>query len=128
MIKEAFVEAADSLFHIIEILLSIKALYLSRSTVIWRCEVMAEDLTQQLQRDIADCECLSLQLDESTDTSDTAQLCVFIQMVFTDTTKEEELLKLLLMKEHMQGEFSFTGIVASAANLPSAGTQEVSHS
>ncbi|KAK3516024.1 hypothetical protein QTP70_001864, partial [Hemibagrus guttatus] len=31
------------------------------------CEVMAEDLTQQLWKDIVDCECFSLQLDESTD-------------------------------------------------------------
>ena len=41
---------------------------------------MAEDLTQQLQRDIADCVCFSMQLDESTDTSDTAQMCIFIRM------------------------------------------------
>jgi len=71
MIKEAFVEAADSLFRDFknkpEILSSIKALQLSRSTVTRRCEVMAEDLTQQLQKDIADCDCFSLQLDESTD-------------------------------------------------------------
>ena len=72
MIKEAFVEAADSLFQDFnkkpEILSSIKALQLSRSTVTQRCEVMVEDLTQQLQRDIADCECFSLQLDVPTDT------------------------------------------------------------
>ncbi|KAF7650099.1 hypothetical protein LDENG_00131240 [Lucifuga dentata] len=82
MIKEAFVEAADSLFQDFknkpEILSSIKALQLSRSTVTRRCEVMADDLTQQLWKDIADCECFSLQLDESMDISDTAQLCIFI--------------------------------------------------
>ena len=54
MIKEAFVEAADSLFqdfkNKLEILSLIKALKLS--TVTLRCEVMAEDLTQQLRRDI----------------------------------------------------------------------------
>ena len=50
---------------------------------------MAKDLTQQLQRVIADCKCFSLQLDESTDTSDTAQMCIFIWMVFTDMTEEE---------------------------------------
>ena len=58
MIKEAFVEAADSLFRDFrnkpEILSSIKALQLSRSTVTQHCDVMAEDLTQQLERDIAD--------------------------------------------------------------------------
>ena len=94
MIK-AFVEAADSLFqdfkNKLEILSSIKALQLSTSTVTQLCEVMAEDWTQQLRRDIADCECFSLQLGESTDTSDTAQLCIFIRMVFTDMTEEEKI-------------------------------------
>ena len=111
MIKEAFVEAADSLFldfkNKLEILSSIKALQLSRSTVTQRCEVMAEDLTQQLRRDTADCEYFSLQLDGSTDTSDTAQLCVFIWMVFTDMTAKEELLTLLTMKERTRGEDIF---------------------
>ena len=111
MIKEAFVEAADSLFldfkNKLEILSSIKALQLSRSTVTQRCEVMAEDLTQQLRRDTADCEYFSLQLDGSTDTSDTAKLCVFIWMVFTDMTAEEELLTLLPMKERTRGEDIF---------------------
>ena len=65
---------------------------------------MADDLTQQLQRDFADCECFSLQLDESTDTSDTVQLCIFIRTVFTDMTEEVELLTLLPMKECKQGE------------------------
>ena len=67
---------------------------------------MARDLTQQLRRDIADCECFSLQLDESTDSRGKAQLCIFIWMVFTDMTAKEELLTLLLMKERMQ-EFIF---------------------
>ena len=103
MIKEAFLEAADSLFRDVEnkldTLASIKALHLSRSTVTQRYEVMSEDLTQQLWSDIADCKCFSLQLHESTDTSNTAQLCIFIQMVFTDMTAKEELLTLLFMKE-----------------------------
>ena len=49
----------------------------------------------------------SLQLDESTDVSDTAQLCIFIRMVFTDMTAKEELLTLLPMKEHTRGEDIF---------------------
>lgn len=109
MVKEAFVEAAD-LFRDFknkpERLASIKALQLSRSTVTQRSEAMAEDLTQQLWKDIADY-CFSLQLDESTDVSDTAQLCIFIRMVFTDMTAKEELLKVLPMKEHTRGENVF---------------------
>ena len=52
---------------------------------------MGKDLTQQLQRDIADCKIFWLQLDKSTDTSDTSQLCNFIWMVFTGMTVKEEL-------------------------------------
>ncbi|CAI5694542.1 unnamed protein product [Oreochromis niloticus] len=111
MVKEAFVEEADSLFRDFknkaEITSSIKALQLSRSTVTRRCEAMAEDLTQQLWKDIGDCQCFSLQLDESTDVSDTAQVCIFIRMVFTDITAKEELLTVLPMKEQMRGEDIF---------------------
>lgn len=111
MVKEAFVEAAGLLFRDFknkpEILSSIEALQLSRNTVTKRSEAMAEDLTQQLWKDIADCECFSLQFDESTDVSDTAQLCIFIWMVFNDMTAKEELLTLLPMKEHTRGEDLF---------------------
>ncbi|XP_072769214.1 general transcription factor II-I repeat domain-containing protein 2-like [Nerophis lumbriciformis] len=111
MVKEAFVEAADSLFRNFknkaEILSSIKAVQLSRCTVTRRCEVIAEDLTRQLWTDIGDCECFSLQLDESTDVSDTAQMCIFIRMVFSDITTKEELSTLLPMKEQTRGEDIF---------------------
>ena len=68
---------------------------------------MAEDLTQQMWKDIGYCECFSLQLDESTDVSDTAQMCVFIRMVLSDMTAREELLTLLPMKEKARGEDIF---------------------
>ena len=86
---------------------SIKALQLSRNTVTRRSEAIAEDLTRQLWKAIADCECFSLQLDESTDVSDTAQLCIFIRMVFTDMTAKEKLLTILSLKEHTRGENIF---------------------
>ena len=53
---------------------------------------MAEDLIQQMCKDIGDCECFSLQLDESTDVSNTAKVCIFICMVFSDITAKEKLL------------------------------------
>lgn len=98
----------NSLFS--EILKTNQKYYLqskSRSTVTRRREAMAEDLTKQLWKDIVDCECFSLQLDESTDVSDTAQLCIFIRMMFPDTTAKEELLTALPMKEHTRGEKIF---------------------
>ena len=111
MVKDEFIEAADSLFRDFknkpEILGSIKALQLSRNTVTRRSEAIAEDLTRKLWKDIADCECFSLQFDESTDVSDTAQLCVFIRMVFTDMTAKEELLTILPLKGRKRGEDIF---------------------
>ena len=77
---------------------------------------MAKDLTQQLRRDIADYEYFSLQLDKSTDTNDTAQLRIFLQMVFTDMTAKVELLTLLLMKERMRGEDIFQAFKNCAEN------------
>lgn len=63
---------------------------------------MAKDLKMQFWKDIID----SLQLDESIDVSDEAQLCIFIWMVFTDMTAKEELLIILPMKGHMwRGDF-----------------------
>lgn len=64
-------------------------------------------LDQVRRKDIANCECFSLLLDKSTDMSDTAQLCIFIRMVFTDMASKKELLKVLLMKEHTWGEDIF---------------------
>ena len=90
MVKEAFMEAADSLFvdfkNKDEIMFAIKDIQLSRSTMTRRCEGMEENLTAQLQRDIAMCECFSLQFDESTDSVDVAQLCLFMRMMFYDMT------------------------------------------
>ena len=39
--------------------------------------------------------------------SDTAQLCIFFRMVFTDMTAKEELLTILPLKEHTRGEDIF---------------------
>ena len=84
--KEAFLEAADSLFvdfkNKTEITKAIKEVQLSRITTTRRCEGMAVDVEEQLRKDTDACECFSLQFDESTDIVDVTQLCVFIRMVF----------------------------------------------
>lgn len=49
-------------------------------------------------------EYFSLQLDESTDISDTAQLAVMIRIVLSDFSLKEELLTLLSMQERTRGE------------------------
>ena len=69
--KEAFLEAADSLFddfkNKAEIVKAIKEVQLSRKTTTRRCEGMAVDVEEQLRKDIDLCECFSLRFDESTD-------------------------------------------------------------
>ena len=39
--------------------------------------------------------------------SDTAQMCIFIRMVFNDIIAKEELLTVLLMKEYTRGDDIF---------------------
>ncbi|XP_067937246.1 general transcription factor II-I repeat domain-containing protein 2A-like [Watersipora subatra] len=111
MVKEAFMEAADSLFvdfkNKDEIMSAIKDVQLSRSTMTRRCEEIEKNVTAQLQRDIAMCECFSLQFDESTDSVDVAQLCLFIRMMFDNMTAKEELLCILPLKGHTRGEDIF---------------------
>ena len=42
--------------------------------------------------------------------SDTAQMCIFIRMVFNDITAKEELLTVLLMKEYTRGDDIFQSL------------------
>jgi Domain of unknown function (DUF4371)/Spin-doc zinc-finger/hAT family C-terminal dimerisation region len=108
IIKEAFLEAADSLFDSFknksEIMASIKDMPLSRNTVTRRMEAMSEDVTVQLQHDLNNCNCFSLQFDESTDAVDTAQLSVFVRMAFEDGSVKEDILIVLPLKETTKGE------------------------
>ncbi|XP_049444494.1 general transcription factor II-I repeat domain-containing protein 2-like [Epinephelus fuscoguttatus] len=115
VVKEAFIEAADALFdefkNKMEIVAAIKDVQLSRNTVTRQCEAMTEDVEGQLKKDIDACECFSLQFDESTDTVDVAQLCVFIRMVFDDISAKEELLIFLPLKGHTRGEDVFNAFM-----------------
>ena len=124
MVKEAFIEIADSLFGNFKnkdkIMSAIKDLQFSRSTVTRRFEGMEENLAAQLERDIDRCECFSLQFDESTDFVNIAQLCVFIRMVFENMTAKEELLCMLPLKGHIRGEDTFQAFMnfANKTKLP----------
>nr|XP_022908263.1 general transcription factor II-I repeat domain-containing protein 2A-like [Onthophagus taurus] len=113
--KEAFLEASEKLFcnfkNKNEILNAIKDLQLSRRTVTRRIEDMNENVIQQLEEDIYSCSFFSLQFDESTDAVDTAQLIVFIRMIFSDISIKEEFLTILPMKETIRGEDIFTTFV-----------------
>ncbi|XP_067118586.1 general transcription factor II-I repeat domain-containing protein 2-like [Centruroides vittatus] len=106
-VKEIFLEMSDSLFNDFknksEIIAAIQDLQLSRNTVMRRIEKMSGNVKEQLYNDINRCSCFSLQCDESTDISDTAQLLVSIRMVFKDFTCKEELLGMIFLKERTRG-------------------------
>lgn len=65
---------------------------LGASTMARRVSAMSGNLTEQLDRDLARCSWFSIQCDESVDNSSTAQLMIFIRMVFDDpdTTAPED--------------------------------------
>lgn len=108
VVKEAFLEAGETLFanfkNKAEILAAIKELQLSRPTVTRRVEIIGKDIEQKLKSDIMECRYFSLQFDESTDITDTAQLCVFIRMVFSDMTSKEEFLTMILLQRTTRGK------------------------
>lgn len=86
MLKKLFFKVADAPFgdfqNKTDIISAIKDVQLCKNTV-----------TQQ-------CEGFSLQVDESTDMVDVAQLCVFVRMVFGEICTKEGLLTLLPLKGH----------------------------
>lgn len=76
---------------------------LGSSTMTRRVSAMSTNLAEQLDRDLARCRWFSIQCDESVDNSSTAQLSVFIRMVFADLSTKEELLTLLPLKTTTRG-------------------------
>ena len=97
--KEVFLEIADNLFDEFKNKKEIKSvIQLSRKTVTRRIEDISANLEHQLQKVVSDFVAFSLQLDKSTDTSDTAQILIFIHMVFKDISIKEELLDIISLK------------------------------
>ena len=107
LLKECFLEISDSHFQNFrnknEIKSAIEELQMSRNTVMRRIEKMSENVTPQLHRDFNYCSCFSLQLDESTDIKDAAELIVFIRMVFEDWTIKDEVLGMITLKGRTRG-------------------------
>ncbi|KAJ8404480.1 hypothetical protein AAFF_G00337470 [Aldrovandia affinis] len=64
---------------------------------------MSENLNEQLDKDLSTCRWFSIQCDESVDSSSTAQLMVFIRMVFADFSTKEELLTLIPLRTTTRG-------------------------
>lgn len=124
LIKVAFLEAADTLFdnfkNKAEIMSAIKSVQLSANTVMRRVEAMSSDVTSQLKTDFDRCSYFSLQLDESTDVVDTAQLAVFVRMVFEDFETKEELVKVVPLTGHTTGNDIFLAFkkLIECENIP----------
>lgn len=107
MIKEAMTIVAATLFRDhkskTEIMSAIADVQLSANTVTRRVSMLSSDAMGQLEQDIEKCKWFSLQCDESVDSSDTAQLAVFIRMVFNDFSTRDEFFTLLPFKSTTRG-------------------------
>ncbi len=107
MVKEEMTAVAETLFKDhkskTEIMSAITDVQLSANTVARRDSLLSSDAMGQLQLDIERCTWFSLQCDESVDLSDTAQLAVFIRMVFDDFSTKEEFLTLRPLKTTTRG-------------------------
>jgi hypothetical protein len=83
---------------------------LSWRTVARRLDSIADDLKLNLTDVTKQFECFSIALDESTDSSDTAQLTIFIRGIDTNFNNVEELLSLQPMKYTTKGDDIFQEI------------------
>ncbi|KAK0133521.1 General transcription factor II-I repeat domain-containing protein 2B [Merluccius polli] len=103
LMKEAMAIVANTVFNDFknkdDIKAALSSVPLGPATVTRRVESLSEDVDQQVLRDLARCEYFSVQLDESLDVTDTAQLIVFVRMVFQDSTTKEDFLTLLHLKD-----------------------------
>ena len=107
MVKEAMTAVANTLFKDhkskTEIMSAIADVQLGANTVARRVSALSADAVGQLERDMIKCKWFSIQCDESVDAADTAQMAVFVRMVFEDASTREEFLTLLPLKTTTRG-------------------------
>ncbi|XP_070408067.1 general transcription factor II-I repeat domain-containing protein 2B-like [Nothobranchius furzeri] len=105
--KEAMMIIAKTVFkdekNGTDVISALSNVQLGASTTVRRVTAMSENLTEQLEQDVATCKWFSIQCDESVDCSSSAQLMVFIRMVFDDFSTKEELLTLLPLQTTTRG-------------------------
>ncbi|XP_056138883.1 general transcription factor II-I repeat domain-containing protein 2-like [Lampris incognitus] len=105
IVKKAMTAVADMLFRDhkskTEMLSAIADVQLGANTVARSASVLSMDAVKQL--DTNRCKWFSVQYDESVDSSDAAQLAVFIRMVFDDFSTKQEFLTLLPLKTTTRG-------------------------
>uniref|UniRef100_A0A8C9YYR3 SPIN-DOC-like zinc-finger domain-containing protein n=1 Tax=Sander lucioperca TaxID=283035 RepID=A0A8C9YYR3_SANLU len=107
VVKEAMMIIANTVLkdekNGTDLISTLSDVQLGASTMVRRVSAMSGNLADQLDQDLAKCSWFSIQCDESVDSSSTAQLLVFIRMVFEDFSTREELLTLLPLKTTTRG-------------------------
>ncbi|XP_068242314.1 protein FAM200A-like [Palaemon carinicauda] len=108
IVKECMLETADTLFddkQKNEINDRIKQIPLSDSTSMTRTELLAVDLMSQLDQGLKKAPCISLAIDESTDSTDNAQLIFFVRYYDAGEKKIcQDLLGVTDLKGRARGE------------------------
>ena len=90
---------------------AIRNVPLSDTSNIRRVEILATDVFETLLGELKKADVMSIAVDESTDRSDTAQLCIYVRF-FDGEIFREELLGLLPLDGHTTGEVVFEKISA----------------
>ncbi len=85
---------------------AIKNVPLSDTSNIRRVEILAADVYETLLGDLMKADTMSIAVDESTDKTDTAQLCIYVRF-FDSKCFREELLCLLPLEGHTTGDIVF---------------------
>ena len=92
MVKEVMTAVADTFFKDhkskTEIMSAIADIQLGANTVAWRVSALSADAVGQLEQDMIRCKWFSIQCDELVDAADTAQMAVFVRMVFEDASSK----------------------------------------
>ncbi len=107
IVKDCFLASAEILFTDFDnkdaIFKQIKGLQLSDSTIMRRMEDIGKDIRDQLLADLRAAPCFSIAVDESTDVTDVAQLCLWVRFP-KENSFQEEMLCLLPLHGQTRGE------------------------
>lgn len=115
IVKDCFLATAEILFTDFDnkdaIVKQIKGLQLSDSTIMRRIEDIGKDVSDQLTADLSAAPCFSIAVDESTDVTDVAQLCVWVRFP-KENSFREEMLCLLPLLGQTRGEDILNALLA----------------
>lgn len=107
VLKEAMIIIANTVLEDekngTDLISTLSDIQLGASTMAREVSVMSGNLADQLDQDLARCRWFSIQCAESVDSSSTAQLLIFVRMVFKDFSTREELLTLIPFKTTRRG-------------------------